>query len=91
VVFGPRVVLFFGWLFADWYTAFESRLVALLGFLLLPWTSLAWMYVFFRHGGEITGGYAVLLGAGVLLDLSAYGGSRKGRERYDDWQRERRA
>jgi hypothetical protein len=60
-----------------------------LGFLLLPWTSLAWMFVYFQHQGAISGGYAIVLGAGVFLDLSAYGGSRRGRERYDEWQRPR--
>ena len=39
--FGPRVLLALGWLFSDLYRAFSSALVALLGFLFLPWTSLA--------------------------------------------------
>ena len=45
--FGPRVLLFSAWLLSNWYSAFESRGIALLGFLFLPWTSLAWMFVFF--------------------------------------------
>jgi hypothetical protein len=84
--FGPRAVLFLAWLFSNWYAAFESRLVALLGFFLLPWTSLAWMYVFFHHHGAISGGYVLLLAAGVVLDFSTYGSSRAGQRRYDDWR-----
>src|ERR1051326_5254208 len=73
--FGPRVLLGLAWLFLDWYRAFASSLVALLGFLFLPWTSLAWMYIFFRHHGDIGEGYVLLLVAGALADLSTYGGS----------------
>jgi hypothetical protein len=87
LIFGPRAALVLAWLFTDWYAAFESRLVALLGFVLLPWTSLAWMLVFFHNHGRIDGGYVLVLIGGVLLDLSAYGGSRRGRDRYDEWQR----
>jgi hypothetical protein len=83
--FGPRVVLFFAWLLTHWYAAFESRVVALLGFLFVPWTSLAWMYVFFHHHGDLSGGYALLLAAGVVIDLGSYGGGRAARrERRED-------
>lgn len=79
--FGPRVVLALAWLFTDWYSAFKSPLVALVAFLFVPWTSLAWMYIFFNHHGDLGGGYALLLAAGVVADLSAYGGSRAARQR----------
>lgn len=85
--FGPRALLVLAWLFTNWYAAFQSSLVALLGFVFLPWTSLAWMYVFFHHHGVISGGYVLVLAAGVVLDLSTYGGSRQGRRRYGDWRR----
>ena len=35
--------------------------MAFLGWLFLPYTSLAWMYIFFHNGGRIEGGYLVLL------------------------------
>lgn len=39
----PRLALFFIWLFSDLLgDAFEGLLVPLLGFLLLPWTTLAY-------------------------------------------------
>lgn len=71
---GPRVVLLFAWLLSDWYDAFDSSLVALLGWALLPWTSLAWMFTYFANSGELRGGYIVLLILGVLADLGAFGG-----------------
>jgi hypothetical protein len=79
--FGPRVMLALAWLFSDWYRAFSSTLIALLGFVFLPWTSLAWMYIFFRHHGSTGDGYVLLLAAGVLADFSAYGGSHAARRR----------
>ena len=39
----------------------KGRIVALLGFLFLPWTTLAWMFVFFRNAGHLDGGYALVL------------------------------
>lgn len=74
--FGPRLVLFFAWLLSDWYDAFSSWLLALLGFFFLPWTSLAWMYVYFHNRGELDGGYVVLVIFAVLVDLSSAGGGR---------------
>lgn len=74
--FGPRVALALIWLLTDWYAAFSSTLLALAGFLLLPWTSLTWMYTFFHNGGVISGAYVLLIIAGVIADLSAFGGHR---------------
>ncbi len=87
--FGPRVALFLAWLLSDWYAAFESRVVALLGFVFLPWTSLGWMFVYFSHHGRIDGGYVVPLVAGFLLDLGTYGGSSQSRRRYEERREDR--
>jgi Na+/proline symporter len=82
MMLGPRVFLVFMWLLTNWYAAFDSRLVALLGWLLLPYTSLAWMYIFFNNAGQIQGGYVILLILAVLLDIGVFsGGHRAVRER----------
>lgn len=78
---GPRFALACAWLFADWYRAFDSTLVAFLGFCFLPWTSLAWMFVFFHHHGDVGGGYVLPLAAGLVLDVGTYGGSHASRRR----------
>jgi hypothetical protein len=80
--FGPRVVLALAWLFSNWYSAFDSGLVAVAGFVVLPWTSLAWMYTYFHHEGQLSGGYVVLIILAALADLGAYGGGRY----YDRWR-----
>jgi len=80
--FGPRVALALIWLLTDWYDAFSSTLVALLGFVALPWTSLAWMYTYFHNDAQLSGGYVVLIVFGALADLSAVGGHRH----YQRWR-----
>ena len=77
---GPRLFLIGVWLFSDWYAAFDSRLVAVLGWFFLPYTSLAWMYVHF-HGGQIQGGYLVLLIVAVLADVRVFSGGHQAMRR----------
>jgi hypothetical protein len=79
--FGPRLVLAGAWLLSDWYRAFDSSLLAVAGFLFLPWTSLAWIYVYFHNAGDLGGGYVLLLALGVLFDLGALGGSHRAHAR----------
>ena len=84
--FGPRVALVAIWLFTNWYSAFNSTLLALAGFIFLPWTSLAWMWTFFHNAGSISGGYIILVGLGALADLGSYGGHRHYRRwRSGEW------
>ncbi|HEX2675197.1 MAG TPA: hypothetical protein VHM19_01120 [Polyangiales bacterium] len=80
---GPRFALLFAWLFSHWYDAFSSRMVALLGFIFLPWTSLAWMYTYFHNHGDLSGGYVLLVAFALLLDVGVFGGggyARRARE-----------
>jgi hypothetical protein len=78
---GPRIVLILIWLFTPWYGAFNSALVAVLGWLFLPYTSMAWMFIYFQNEGQIQGGYLVLLILAVLLDIGVFSGSHRARRR----------
>ncbi len=78
---GPRLFLVGVWLFTHWYDAFDSRLVALLGWLFLPYTSLAWMFVHFHNAGQIQGGYLVLLIVAVLADIGVFSGGHQAMRR----------
>ena len=71
MLLGPRLVLFVAWLSTNWYIAFDSRLVAFLGWLCLPYTSLAWMYTYFNNGGNISGGYLILIIIAILMDIGS--------------------
>jgi hypothetical protein len=71
---GPRfglLVYWIGWP-ARWDLAFDSALVPLLGFVLAPWTTLAWVIC---APGGITGADVALIGFAVLIDLVTLLGS----------------
>lgn len=56
----------------------------LLGFLFLPWTTLAYLYVF---PGGIVGYEWAVLAIALLIDLSGYGGSYRHRNRFPGYRR----
>jgi hypothetical protein len=75
---GPRVALIFTAIFSDMISrAIDSWIVALLGFLLLPWTTLAYV-VFYDVGAgrEVRGIEWFLVGLAFVVDLSSYLGGR---------------
>ena len=79
---GPRVALVFTWLFSDMIgRAIDSVFVALLGFLLLPWTTLAFV-VFYDVGAgrEVQGLEWFLVGIAFLFDVASYAGGRYARD-----------
>jgi len=75
----PRVVLFLVWLFGNGYLerAFKSTLLLLLGFLILPLTTLAYAYA--AHSWSDASGLRplgwLLVGVAVLADLGSLGGN----------------
>lgn len=74
----PRLALFALWLFTDLLSrAFDSWLVPLLGFFLLPWTTLA--YALLWSAGDAVAGFDwFLVVLAFLFDLAAYaGGGRR--------------
>lgn len=74
----PRLALFFLWLFSDVLEdAFESWLVPLIGFFLLPWTTLAYAVMFVASSNEVTGFEWFIVVFAFFVDLAAwFGGSR---------------
>jgi hypothetical protein len=76
----PRVGIIFYWLLrpALFDAAFTSWLAPVIGFFLLPWTTL--MYVIVAPGG-VAGFDWALIGLGVILDLGSYGGGGTARSR----------
>ena len=77
MLLGPRVFLVFVWLLTNWYAAFDSRVVAFVGWIFLPYTSLAWMYIFFNNAGQLQVGYLVVLILAVLLDIGLFSGGHQ--------------
>lgn len=89
VFLGPRLTII-GWYLLEtaiWREVYNNNiLVICLGFLLLPWTTL--MYVFVSPGGGVNGFEWALLAIAFIIDLGAYGGggwgNRKRIRRYRD-------
>jgi len=78
---GPRTAIFFWWLTSPerWERAYDSFLVPFLGFLVLPWTTLA--YVAVAPGG-VDGLDYLVLAITLLIDLGSSGsGSDHARRR----------
>jgi hypothetical protein len=72
----PRLVLFFVWLLTDRIsTVFEGFLIPLLGFLFLPFTTLAYLLVWNAQSG-VSGAAWLLVAGGLLFDLGTYALSR---------------
>lgn len=76
---GPRVALVITWLFTNLVTrAFDGVLLPLAGLILLPWTTLGYVFAY-SPVTEVRGiGWVVVL-CGLLLDLSSYGGGARAR------------
>jgi hypothetical protein len=63
------------WLFSDILgRAFDSTLVPLLGFVLLPWTTLAYAVMWAASSNQVQGFEWFLVVLAFLADLSSYGG-----------------
>ena len=75
----PRLALFFIFLFSDLLSdAFDSWLLPLLGFFLLPWTTLAYALMWSSGVNEVSGFEWFFVILGFVADLASYAGGRQG-------------
>jgi hypothetical protein len=76
---GPRLTLFMLWLLTAYLSrAFDTFLLPFLGFLFLPWTTLAFAIAQNEFGG-LQGIGLILVVLGVLADVGVLGGSARQR------------
>jgi hypothetical protein len=75
----PRLVLFLLWIFSSVLSrAFDSWLIPLLGFFLLPWTTLAYAAFWdWGAGHHVTGFEWFFVILAFVIDLSSYGAGRR--------------
>lgn len=74
-VFAPRVALVLLWFFSDYLgEAYETRGWPLLGFLFMPFTTLAYAFAWHLGGGDIQGIGLFLIILAVLMDFGIIGG-----------------
>jgi hypothetical protein len=78
---GPRVALVFTAIFSDMITrATDSILVAFLGFLFLPWTTLAYVVMYdIGIGRQVEGLEWFVVGIAFVADVMSYVGGRAAR------------
>jgi hypothetical protein len=76
---GPRLVLFLLWLLTNYPSrAFDAFLLPFLGFLFLPWTTIAWAIAQNEFGGA-NGVGLLVIALGFLADIGVLGGGARGR------------
>ena len=77
----PRLVLFILAIFSDTLSrAYDSWIVPLLGFFLLPWTTLAYAAFWdWGPGHHVTGFEWFFIVLAFLIDLGSYGFGRRAR------------
>jgi hypothetical protein len=78
----PRLALFLVWLFSDLLSrAFDGVVVPLLGFFLLPWTTLVYVLLY-SSSDRVEGFEWFLVAVAFLIDIGALtGGERYRRDR----------
>ncbi len=81
-VFFPRLVMILIAIFTRWFAiAFDSALWPILGFLFMPYTTLAYMAAMLNNNHTASGGWLVLIIVAALLDLGGQGGSARRKRR----------
>jgi hypothetical protein len=74
----PRLALFFVWIFSDLLDrAYDEWWLPLLGFFLLPWTTLAYAVMWSAGTNEVTGFEWFIVGLAFVVDLSSWSQSGK--------------
>jgi hypothetical protein len=69
----PRLALFFLWLFSDLLSrAFDSWFLPLLGFFLLPWTTLAYAVMWGASSNQVSGFEWFIVILAFLFDLAGW-------------------
>ena len=77
----PRLALFVIWLFTNLLSrAFESWVVPLLGFFLLPWTTLAYAAMY-DSSNRVYGFEWFIVALGFFFDLASYSRAERHRRR----------
>jgi hypothetical protein len=72
----PRLALVFVWLFSNLLDrAYDEWWLPLLGFFILPWTTLAYAVMWSSGTNEVTGFEWFIVGFAFIADISSWGNS----------------
>lgn len=71
----PRVVMFFIWLFTDMFNrSFDTVYWPLLGFLFMPYTTLAYLATMLNNNHTVGGWWLGLIIVAAIVDAGHWGG-----------------
>jgi hypothetical protein len=74
-LFFPRIAIILVWLLSDYLErAYDGPLWAVLGFIFMPLTMLAYAFAWHQGNGSVSGFGLVVVVIAVLLDLGIIGG-----------------
>jgi hypothetical protein len=77
----PRLALLFVAIFSNMIDrAFDGWVVPILGFFLLPWTTLAYVVMWDVGTREVSGFEWFIVGLAFLVDLGSYFGGKRARD-----------
>ena len=78
----PRLALVAVWLTSDVLSdSMDSWLLPLIGFFLLPWTTLVWAWMWSNGTNEVAGFEWAIVALAFLVDIGAFAGGSRARER----------
>jgi len=81
-VFFPRLVMICIAIFTPWFgAAFDTLLWPILGFLFMPYTTLAYMAAMLNNHHTVSGGWLALVIFAALVDVGGQGRSARRRKR----------
>jgi hypothetical protein len=74
----PRLALFGMWVFSDILgRAYDSWIVPLIGFFVLPWTTLAYAGMWSAGSNRVSGFEWFIVGLAFVVDVGSYAGSAR--------------
>jgi len=77
-VFVPRVAMFFIFLLTNWFAlAYQTVIWPVLGFVFMPYTTLAYMAAMLQNQHQLSGAWIVLVVIAVFFDLGGQGRSAR--------------
>jgi hypothetical protein len=78
-LFWPRLFILLFWIFFDelFQDAYDSWIVPVLGFFLLPWTTLAFAAMWGLSSDRVTGFEWIVVALALVIDVWTYAGIRR--------------
>ena len=71
----PRTLMVFAFLLTDWFgRGFETQVWPILGFVFMPYTTLAYLAAMLNNNHTLSGGWLALFIVAIIVDAGHWGG-----------------